>query len=109
VNLRIGLPERNEGGGEVLMQLADKAVATSNRATAKILCQPWIDHGSGVTTGGKNSSVAVRCFDRRPVQDENDQKQSKSTRKAGALILNPAGESAGHCLISYVKVRLVRC
>ncbi len=73
------------------MQLADKAVATSNRSAGKILCQPRIDHGSGVTTGRKYSSVAVRCFDRRSVEDENDQKQSKSTRKAGALILNSAG------------------
>jgi len=79
VNRRIGLAERNEGGGEVLMQLADEAVATSNRAATKVLCQPRIDHGSGVITGGKKSSVAVRCFDRGSVKDENDQKQSKRT------------------------------
>jgi len=87
------------------MKLANKAVAASNRSAGKILCQPGIDHGSGVTTGRKYSSVAVRCLDRRAVQDENDQEQSKRTRNAGALILNPAGENAGHCLICYVKVR----
>jgi hypothetical protein len=75
----MSLPVRNEGGREVLMQLADEAVATSNRAAGQFLCQPGIDHGSGVTTGGKKSSVAVGCFDRRAVQDENDQKQSKRT------------------------------
>jgi len=79
VNLRIGLPVCNESGGEVLMKLANKAVAASNRSAGKILCQPGIDHGSGVTTGRKYSSVAVRCLDRRAVQDENDQEQSKRT------------------------------
>jgi len=77
VNLRVGLAKRNEGGREVLMKLADKTVATSNRTAGKVLCQSRIDHGSGVTTGGKKPSVAVRGFDRRAVQDENDQKQSK--------------------------------
>ena len=61
------------------MQLADKTVATSNWSAGEILCQRRIDHGSGVTTRRKKSSVAVRCFDRRAVQDKNDQKQSKRT------------------------------
>ena len=61
------------------MQLADEAVATPNRAAAEVFCQPRIDHGSGVTTGGKKPSVAVGSFDCRAVQDENDQKQSKRT------------------------------
>ena len=77
MNRRIGLAERNEGGREVLMELADEAVATSNRAATKVLCEPRIDHSSGVTNGGKKSSMAVRCLDRCAVKDENDQKESK--------------------------------
>jgi hypothetical protein len=44
VNRRTALPERNQRGGEVLMQLADETVVASGPATWKCLSEARIDN-----------------------------------------------------------------
>ena len=87
VNRCIVLPECNEGGGEVLMQLTNEAVATSNLATGKVSCQRWINHRGSMVLCREYSSVAVSSLNGGPIKNKNNQQQGKRARKASAVSL----------------------
>ena len=75
-----------ERGSEALVQLADQAVAAPARGVDWRRRLFGLDEGSCAGVSGFDAAMAVRSFNRRSVQNKDDEQQAKPTLKLGAAI-----------------------
>ena len=91
---RLEQPKRDQRGAEVLVQLADEAVAASGLAAGEVFSLFVIDVGSGALCRGQNAAVPVRSFDGCAVENKDDQQEAEPPREVCALVFQ-SSEHAG--------------
>ncbi len=90
----VGQTQRDQGGREVLVQLADETVAAPGLAGREVLSLFVIDVSSGAGRWRQYAAVPVRSFDGCAVENKDDQQQAEPTREIFALVFK-SSEHAG--------------